>query len=301
MTDEVKSTAKPIINAMTVDVEDYFQVSAFERVIDRNSWSHIEPRVERNTEQLLGLFDQYDTKATFFILGWIAERFPALVKTIAEQGHEVASHGYAHKRAYAQTEGDFRRDVDRTRKLLQDLTGLQVIGYRAPSFSITRNNEWAYDVLAEVGHRYSSSVYPVAHDHYGIPDAPRFSYQTRQGMQEVPLSTLAMGNKNIPISGGGYFRLYPYPVSAWAIQRLHAVDQQPYIFYMHPWEIDPAQPRQKGIPLKTRFRHYLNLNKFYGRLENLLQDFQWGAMGQLLSDQQVDNYSRDETKLHRVS
>jgi polysaccharide deacetylase family protein (PEP-CTERM system associated) len=270
-----------IVNAMTIDVEDYFQVSAFEHVIRPADWDGIAPRVEANTQRLLDMFEQHNVTATFFILGWVAERFPELIKKMAAAGHEIASHGYMHQRATAQTAEQFKQDVESTRKLLQDLTGAAVVGYRAPSFSIDRSNEWAYDVLAEAGYQYSSSVYPVAHDHYGIPDAPRFKYQTPQGVWEIPLTTLLMGSKNIPISGGGYFRLYPYRFTAWAVNRFHSKDNQPYIFYMHPWEIDPEQPRQQGLSFKSRFRHYLNLSRVSNRLDNLLRDFEWSSLEQV--------------------
>lgn len=267
-----------ICNAMTVDVEDYFQVSAFEKIINPSDWDAIAPRVEANTNHLLELFEANDVKATFFTLGWVAERFPDLIQSIAKQGHEIASHGYCHRRATQQSPAEFKQDVQRTRSLLQDLTGASVDGYRAPSFSINHSNAWAYDVLAEAGYLYSSSIYPVKHDHYGVPDAPRFKYKTQQGVWELPLTTLELAGRNIPISGGGFFRLYPYWLTRWAINRLHTVDDNSYMFYMHPWEIDPGQPRIEGIDLKTRFRHYLNISRVDRRMKRLLADFNWGSI-----------------------
>ncbi|PCJ37029.1 MAG: polysaccharide deacetylase [Moraxellaceae bacterium] len=269
---------KPIKNAMTIDVEDYFQVSAFEDKFNPNNWDDIAPRVETNTNKLLDLFAAHDAKATFFTLGWVAQRFPELIKRIANEGHEVASHGTMHKRATDQTEDEFRADVGDAKKLLEDLIGKPVIGYRAPSFSFTERNEWVYDVLHTEGYKYSSSVYPVVHDHYGIPDAPRFKYATHTAVDEIPLSTLKWFGKNIPISGGGYFRLYPYMFTRFAIRAFVSKEQQPYIFYLHPWEIDSLQPRVQGISAKTRFRHYLNLNRVESRVTRLLTDFNWSSM-----------------------
>ncbi len=268
-------------NAMTIDVEDYFQVSAFENLVNRESWDAISPRVEKNTHILLDKFAEHDTKATFFTLGWVADKFPQLVREIVSQGHELASHGTHHQRASDQDRQTFKSDVGDAKRLLEDISGVEVVGYRAPSFSFTKQNEWVYDVLAEEGYKYSSSVYPVAHDHYGIPDAPRFKYSTPSGVVEIPLSTLPLFGKNIPISGGGYFRLYPYIVTRWAISKFTISEKQPYIFYLHPWEMDPSQPRMTEASLKSRFRHYLNLNKVDKRLTGLLQDFEWSSMADI--------------------
>lgn len=268
-------------NSMTIDVEDYFQVSAFENRITPDDWAGIKPRVERNTHELLDLFGEHDVKATFFILGWVAERFPALIRKIAEAGHEIASHGMMHQRASNQTQQEFLKDIQDSKKLLEDTSGVEVIGYRAPSFSFTKDNQWVYELLKEQGYLYSSSVYPVVHDHYGIPDAPRQRYQPIEGIDEIPLSTLDMFGKNIPISGGGYFRLYPYWLTRWAVNRYAQSTQNPYIFYLHPWEIDPDQPRMDNINFKTRFRHYLNLRKVNARLTSLLEDFQWSSMADI--------------------
>ena len=266
---------------MTVDVEDYFQVSAFADSIDRSDWDALPCRVERNTNRVLDMFAEGGARATFFTLGWVAERYPALVRRIADEGHEVASHGMAHFRVGSQTPAEFAADVRRTRALLQDVSGQPVLGYRAASFSIGADTLWAHAVLADAGHRYSSSVYPVRHDHYGLPDAPRFAYAAGTadaGIVELPLTTVRFRERNLPCAGGGYFRLLPYRYFRWAIGRVNGTDGQPAIFYFHPWEIDPGQPRQQGIGAKTRFRHYVNLNRMAPRLTRMLKDFRWDRM-----------------------
>lgn len=267
-----------ITNAFTVDVEDYFQVSALAPQIDRATWDQQPCRVERNVGRLLELLARNRTHATFFTLGWIAERYPHLVREIVAGGHELASHGYEHQRASDQDARAFRGDVHRARRLLEDITGQLVQGYRAPSFSIGYANPWAFDVLVEEGYRYSSSVYPVRHDHYGMPDAPRFPYQPRPQLLEIPLTTTRLLGRNLPAAGGGYFRLAPYRLSRWALRRVNQLDGRPAIFYMHPWEIDPGQPRVASTSLKTRFRHYVNLGRTEPRLSRLLQDFHWGRV-----------------------
>jgi polysaccharide deacetylase family protein (PEP-CTERM system associated) len=274
-----------ITNALTIDVEDYFQVSAFAPYIERASWNSLECRVERNVDRILEMLSDANTKATFFTLGWIAERYPALVKKIAQEGHEVASHGYGHERASDLTEAAFFSDIQLAKVILEDLSGQAVQGYRAPSFSIGVGNLWAFDSLARAGYRYSSSVYPIQHDHYGMPDSPRFPYAVRPGLVEVPVTTVRLFNKNLPSSGGGYFRLYPYVLSKWLLARVNRVDQNPGIFYFHPWEIDQDQPRVAGISKKTQFRHYLNLHLMEGRLKRLLQDFKWARMDQVFGQQ----------------
>ncbi|WP_411969293.1 XrtA system polysaccharide deacetylase [Paucibacter sp. B2R-40] len=268
-------------NAMTIDVEDYFQVSAFAPFIARDEWDSRECRVERNVDRLLALLAQSSTKATFFTLGWIAERYPQMVRRIVEQGHELASHGYGHQRVSDLTPASFAEDIVRTKHLLEDLGGHQILGYRAPSFSIGASNLWAFDTLLEAGYQYSSSVYPIQHDHYGMPDSPRFAYPVREGLLEVPVTTLRMLNKNFPSSGGGYFRLLPYALSRWMIGKVNRVDQQSAVFYCHPWEIDAEQPRVAGIDGKTRFRHYVNIERTHGRIARLLGDFQWGRMDEI--------------------
>ena len=270
-----------LTNALSVDVEDYFQVSALAPLIDRASWTQRECRVVRNVERLLDLFAERGAHATFFTLGWVAERYPALVRRIVADGHELASHGYAHLRASEQSRDEFGQDVRRAKSLLEDLSGSRVQGYRAPSFSIGESNPWAFDVLLDAGYRYSSSVYPMRHDHYGSPDSPRFAYDVRPGLREIPLTTTRLLGRNLPAGGGGYFRLAPYRLSRWAIRRVNTIDQQPAIFYMHPWEIDPGQPRIAGTGLKTRFRHYVNLDKTESRLDRLLLDFRWGRVDEV--------------------
>ncbi len=274
------TTTSFIRNAMTIDVEDYFQVSAFAPHISRDAWDGQECRVERNVNLILDMLNEHDTKATFFTLGWIAERYPALVKRIVREGHELASHGYAHLRASDQKPQEFREDICRAKKLLEDIGGVEVRGYRAPSFSIGKKNLWALDALLETGHLYSSSIYPIAHDHYGMPDAPRFAFKTsrNQGLLEIPATTIQLFNRNLPASGGGYFRLLPYFVSRWSIERVNKQDQQPCVFYFHPWEVDPDQPRQQGVGFKTRFRHYVNLSLMEKRIRFLLKDFKWDRM-----------------------
>ena len=272
-----------IVNALSIDVEDWFQVSAFAPHIDRADWDRLPCRVERNVDRLLELLAGSDARATFFTLGWIAERYPQLVRRIHAAGHEVASHGYGHLRASEQSREHFRNDIRSARALLEDQAGAPVRGYRAPSFSIGRDNLWAFDELAEAGYRYSSSVYPVAHDHYGMPEAPRFPWQVREGLTEIPVTTARMAGRNWPAGGGGYFRLAPYAVSRWAIARVNREDRRPAIFYMHPWEIDPGQPRMNGVGFKTRFRHYLNLERTERRLGRLLEDFRWGRVDQVFA------------------
>ncbi len=264
-----------LVNALTVDVEDYFQVSAFEPHIDRETWEKLPCRVERNVDTLLGLLDEHRAHATFFTLGWVAQRYPALVRRIVAQGHELASHGFGHRRASDLDHAAFNDDIRRAKGLLEDLSGTAVVGYRAPSFSIGKRNLWAFECIAAAGYRYSSSIYPVQHDHYGMPDAPRFPYRVCDGLTEIPVTTARVFGRNLPAGGGGYFRLVPYHVSRWAISRVNRVDLRPAIFYFHPWEIDPEQPRVRGIGIKTRFRHYLNLHRTQARLRRLLSDFEW--------------------------
>lgn len=272
-----------MLNAMTVDVEDYFQVSAFESYIERQHWDRLPCRVEQNTDRILALFAEHKVRATFFTLGWIAERYPGLIRRIVAAGHELACHGYSHVRATEQSPEEFREDVSRAKGILEDTSGIPVIGYRAASYSIGAKNLWALRVLDELGFLYSSSIYPVKHDLYGMPEAPRFAFRPAeaQSLLELPVTTVAMAGKNFPCGGGGYFRLLPYVVSRWAMQRVNATDRQACIFYFHPWEIDPGQPRQKAINLKTRFRHYLNLSRMEGRLARLLRDFHWDTMAQV--------------------
>ena len=266
------------LNAMTVDVEDFFHVSAFESIISPEQWSEYKPRVDANTRRLLDVFAQKGVKSTFFVLGWVAERYPELIKEIHRQGHEVASHGYAHRRATEQTPEVFKADVLRSKDHLQDLLGEKLTGYRAPSFSIGYDSEWAFEVLAELGFKYSSSTYPVKHDLYGTPDWPRFAYKRDEGIVEIPIPTLKLLGKQVPIGGGGYFRLYPYKVTQQLVRKYLRDEKQPYSFYFHPWEIDAGQPRLSNAPLKSRFRHYINLHRTENKLIRLLDDFSWSTM-----------------------
>lgn len=267
-------------NAMTVDVEDYFQVSALEPYIDKGQWDNLPHRVERNTQRILDLFAAQGIHATFFTLGWVAERYPNLIKRIVAEGHELACHGYGHQRVTELTPDQFRADISKAKKILEDLGGKSVNGYRAPTYSIGAKNLWALDSLLEAGFTYSSSIYPVKHDLYGMPNASRFIYQPIEGQdfKEIPITTLKLGNKNWPCGGGGFFRFYPYAVSKWALQQVNNKEQQAGLFYFHPWEIDPEQPKQQGLNFKARTRHYLNLDKMESRIKRLLQDFQWDTM-----------------------
>jgi polysaccharide deacetylase family protein (PEP-CTERM system associated) len=281
MTPDTAQGEQRMTNAFTVDVEDYFQVAAFEGHIAREDWDRHPSRVERNTEAVLNLLDAHGVKGTFFTLGWVAERCPALVRDIAARGHELASHGYDHTRVTQMNRDHFREDVTRAKRLLEDAAGVAVRGYRAPTFSFNRDNRWAYELLLEAGYAYSSSVAPVKHDLYGIPDAPREPYRDASGMLEIPISTVRIGARNLPCGGGGFFRLYPYRLTRWCIERINRDDAQPCIFYMHPWEIDVEQPRQTGVGFKTRLRHYLNLSRVESRLQRLLTDFRWARMDEV--------------------
>ncbi len=275
-------SASPV-NAMSVDVEDYFQVSAFEPHVSRDEWEDWPLRVRDNTVRLLELFEQKGARATFFTLGWIAEKEPALVRDIVAAGHEVASHGWSHRRVTSQKPDEFRADVRRTRLLLEDIAGQPVVGYRAASYSVTLDTLWALDILGEEGYRYSSSICPIRHDHYGIPEFPRFACRLAEdGILEVPVTTTVVAGRNIPCGGGGWFRLAPYAYSRWALRRVNR-ECQPAVFYLHPWEIDPGQPRVEGLSARTRFRHYLNLRLTQPRLERLLDDFRWDRMDRVFN------------------
>ena len=267
-----------MVNALTVDVEDYFQVWALAPWFPRTKWDDVPCRIERNIDLILQLLDEAGARATFFTLGWIAERYPAIVRRIAASGHEIASHGYAHNRVDDLAREAFHADILLAKAILEGVTGDEVKGYRAPSFSISAETAWAHDCILEAGYRYSSSVYPIRHDHYGLPDAPRFAYHSRPELLEVPITTTRFLDRNWPAGGGGYFRLLPYAVSKWSIRRVNEVEEQPAIFYFHPWELDPDQPRVKGAGLKTRVRHYLNLEQTKRRLQRLLADFHWGRV-----------------------
>ncbi|MDT7934703.1 MAG: DUF3473 domain-containing protein [Sphingomonadaceae bacterium] len=273
---------RQLVNAMSVDIEEWFQVGAFERVIDRAAWDSLASRVEANTGRVLDLYAAAGVRATFFTLGWVAERRPQLIRRIVDAGHELASHGYAHDRVHGFTPDQFRADLRRARGLLEDAGGVRVRGYRAPSFSIGAGNAWALTVLAEEGYDYSSSVAPFGHDHYGWPGFPRFAHTPVPGSEliEVPVTTARVGGRLMSF-GGGFFRLFPYAVAKWAVGQVNGADGQPAVFYFHPWEVDPDQPRVENAPLKSRLRHYTNLSAMAGKLSRLLRDFRWDRMDRL--------------------
>ncbi|MDF1554869.1 MAG: DUF3473 domain-containing protein [Deferrisomatales bacterium] len=313
---------KPLVNILTIDVEDYFQVSAFEAVSPPSSWPERELRVEGNTDRILGLLADRGVHATFFVLGWVAERCPGLVARIARAGHEVASHGNGHRRVYNQTRDEFREDLRRSKALLEDQSGQPVLGYRAPSYSISQGCLWAFDELVEAGFVYDSSVFPIRHDLYGMPDWPRFPFaverledgnwvpaergcsesqvvstefdrnpkpktqnpKPKTDLLELPITTLQLFGHNLPIAGGGYFRLFPYAFTRWGLRRINRLDGQPFVFYLHPWELDPEQPRMRGAGFKSRFRHYLNLRKTELRFGRLLDDFQFSPIRNVVSE-----------------
>jgi polysaccharide deacetylase family protein (PEP-CTERM system associated) len=264
-------------NALSVDVEDWFQVGAFETVIDRGDWETLPRRVEINTDKVLGLFDEAGVKATFFTLGWVAARHKALIRRIAEAGHEIASHGWDHARVFRMSEAEFRADLTRARGEIENASGQQVSGYRAPSFSIDRRTPWAHFVLAEQGYAYSSSVAPIRHDHYGWPESPRFAWRPVPGSEliELPVTTFEFAGRRFAAGGGGFFRLLPYALSDWAISRVNGAETRPAIFYFHPWEIDVDQPRVADAPLRSKLRHYTNLSAMRPKLLKLLGAHEW--------------------------
>lgn len=274
-------------NALSVDVEDWFQVGAFETTIDKASWDGRLHRVERNTDAVLALFDEAGVRGTFFTLGWIAARYPALIRRIADAGHEIASHGWDHLRVFRMTPAQFADDLGRSRAAIEDAAGQAITGYRAPSFSIDLRTPWAHGVLAEAGYAYSSSVAPVVHDHYGWPEAPRFAFRplADSNLLELPVTTVKVAGRNFAAGGGGFFRLFPYHLSRWAIREVNRNEKRPAVFYFHPWEIDPEQPRVAEAPLKSRLRHYTNLDKMAGKLRKLLRDFEWVRTDQVAAEQ----------------
>ena len=280
------------INALSIDVEDYFQVSAFESYIAKDQWDSIPHRVENNTHKILDILDEKQVKATFFTLGWIAERYPGIVNRIVADGHELACHGYEHIRVTEQTPDQFRSDVYKAKNILEQLSGNKIKGYRAASYSINASNLWALIVLQELDFKYSSSIYPVKHDLYGMPDAPRFMFEpiSNKDFKEIPITTIRFGNKNWPCGGGGFFRFYPYTLSKFALMYVNNQEHQSVIFYFHPWELDPNQPRQNSLSLKTRTRHYLNLEKMEARINQLLTDFKWDTMENVFLINQGQNH-----------
>lgn len=303
------------MNILSVDLEDYFMVSAFENVVKRENWGEYESRIESNTYHLLDILNDscLTPKATFFCLGWVAERYLHLIKEIHQQGHEIACHGYAHKLIYNQSKEEFRSDVKKAKEILEDIIGSEVIGYRAPSYSITEESKWALEILAEEGFKYDSSIFPIHHDFYGMPDAPRFPFiislngtnnyefsvlnyelntfeisklktHNSKFIIEFPISTVQLLGINFPISGGGYFRLFPYPFIKKGLKTINEIEERPFIFYLHPWEIDPGQPRVKDLPLRSRFRHYVNLNKTEFKFRKLLKDFQFSTVRDVIEN-----------------
>ena len=269
-----------IVNGLSVDVEDWFQVGAFESVIERDDWNSLVDRVDRNVREILDLFDAAEVKATFFTLGWVAQRHGGLMREIVSRGHELASHGWDHGRVFRMERKAFAEDIARARKVLEDAAGVAIFGYRAPSFSIDRRTPWAFLELAEQGYIYSSSVAPVSHDHYGWAEAPRFAFRPIPGVPlvELPVTTAMFAGKRLAAGGGGFFRVIPYSFTRWAIRQVNGIEGRPAVFYFHPWEIDPGQPRVAGAPLKSRLRHYTNLDKMAGKLRQLVGEFAWGRM-----------------------
>lgn len=272
-----------ILNGLSVDVEDWFQVGAFETTIARSDWDSMALRVADNVARVLDLFDEKGVKATFFTLGWVAERVPTAIHAIVDRGHELASHGYDHQRVFTMSRGEFAEDLAKTRAILEDAGGAPISGYRAPSFSIDARTPWAHEVLAEQGYVYSSSVAPIVHDHYGWREAPRFAFRPVEGsdLVEIPVTTAQVGERRLAAGGGGFFRILPYAFSRWAIARVNARDERPAVFYFHPWEVDPGQPRVAGAPLRSKLRHYTNLSGMAGKLMKLAEDFEWGRMDEL--------------------
>jgi polysaccharide deacetylase family protein (PEP-CTERM system associated) len=303
MATSVGVSSAGVVNAMSVDVEDYFHVNAFDGVVPRSRWESLESRVSRNTDRLLTLFDAHHVTATFFVLGWVAERFPVLVARIAAMGHEVASHGYAHRLIYDQTPEVFRDDVRRAKDLLESAISGRVDGFRAPSYSITARTLWALDVLIDEGYRYDASIFPIRHDRYGMPDAPRHPHvltRHRGSLVEAPASTVRVGGVNLPVAGGGYFRILPYAWTRWGIRRINRREGRPAIFYLHPWEIDPAQPRVEA-GFVSRFRHYRNLDKTEARLSRLLRDFRFSTVRHVLSASHPEMASSPQTGLRMAA
>jgi polysaccharide deacetylase family protein (PEP-CTERM system associated) len=282
-------TRTSVTNVMTIDVEDYFQVSAFESAVPKEHWDRFESRVVGNTERVLAILGETGVRATFFVLGWTAERYPELVEKIIAEGHEIASHGYAHRLVYDMTPEQFREDLRRGKDALLAAGAEAVHGYRAPSYSITERSLWAFDVLLEEGFAWDASVFPIRHDRYGIPTAPRHPYWVERNggrLLEIPGSTVRLGGINLPIGGGGYFRLLPYAWTSRGIRRVNEVECRPAVFYLHPWEIDPGQPRLAGSAL-SRFRHYRNLAQTESRLRRLLSDFSFARMSDVLAPDPV--------------
>lgn len=272
-----------IVNGLSVDVEDWYQVGAFEKVIERDTWDKLPDRISENVIRILDMFAEADVKATFFTLGWVASRHGPLMRRIVDAGHEMASHGWDHARVHGMDRKAFAEDLHRARTTLEDATGEKVVGYRAPSFSIDQRTPWAYEVLSEQGYTYSSSVAPIVHDHYGWPDAPRFAFRplAQSALLEIPVTTAILGGRRVAAGGGGFFRVLPYAFSRWAIRQVSQHERRPAVFYFHPWEIDPDQPRVSNAPMRSRLRHYTNLDGMASKLERLVRDFDWCRMDEI--------------------
>jgi len=281
--DPTEPGGKAMVNALSVDVEEWFQVGAFEKVIERGTWNGLASRVERNVDTILELFDEVGVKGTFFTLGWVARRNGPLIRRIADAGHEMASHGWDHARVFTMDRWRFSEDIRKAKREIEDASGKAVSGYRAPSFSIDRRTPWAHAELAEQGYAYSSSVAPVAHDHYGWREAPRFAFHPVPGspMIEIPVTTAEFAGRRLAAGGGGFFRVLPYGFSRWAIRQVNRQEERPAVFYFHPWEIDPDQPRVHEAPLRSRLRHYSRLGAMAGKLDRLLREFRWGRMDEI--------------------
>jgi len=296
MTEDAADPPLPIENAFTVDVEDYFHVQAFAGTIDRQNWDQYACRVVANTHAVLKLLDRAQVRGTFFVLGWVAERYPQLVRDIKKSGHEIGSHSHAHRLIYEMTPDEFRDDLRRAGEAIGSITGERVTAFRAPCFSVTSRSLWALDILAEEGYRYDSSIFPVHHDNYGIPSAERFPHRitcARGDMWEFPPSVVKFWKFNLPVAGGGYFRLYPARFSLWCLKHINRVARQPFMFYIHPWELDPDQPRLPGS-LRSRFRHYQNLSTTVSKLERLLKTFRFGSLSSSLERHWAANSARSE-------
>jgi len=271
-----------MVNALSVDVEEYFQVEAFAQTINPHDWDKFPPRVERNVGIILDLLEKRSIKATFFCVGWVARKYPGVIKEIARRGHEIGSHGMTHRPLFRLTPEEFRQEVRESKRLLEDLSGQRILGFRAPTYSVTKKTLWGLEILAEEGYMYDSSIFPVKHDFYGFPEAPRFPFRVKElGLIEFPISTYKVGGLNLPVAGGGYFRLFPYGLTRFFLKRINRVERKPFVFYCHPWEFDPEQPRLPG-PFKSKFRHYLNLDRTKGRFRNLLHDFRFDTLENVL-------------------
>ncbi|AKH41713.1 polysaccharide deacetylase family protein (PEP-CTERM system associated) [Altererythrobacter atlanticus] len=284
-----REAGQSVVNGLSVDVEDWFQVGAFEHVIERDQWASLDDRVDRNVRQILDMFDDAGVKATFFTLGWVAQRHGGLLREIAGRGHELASHGWDHQRVFTMDRATYGEDIARARKVIEDASGARVRGYRAPSFSIDKRTPWAHEELAAQGYTYSSSVAPITHDHYGWPEAPRFAFHPLPGsdLLEIPVTTALFAGKRLAAGGGGFFRVLPYAFSRWAIRQVNRQNGRPAVFYFHPWEIDPGQPRVAGAPLKSRLRHYTNLELMASKLRQLIRDFSWDRIDHIAEREAV--------------